>query len=452
MKQVKRRTWFCLIFTILLTAGLGIFLMRYTTDGADWAAFRANKHIYNKSGQLMSGTILDRNGKILYDAAENTYSTDKTIRKSTLHAIGDPNGNIATGAKKAFSDHLGGFNPILGTTIGGHNLYLTIDQQLNAAAYKALDGKKGTVGVYNYKTGELLCMVSRPSFDPANPPTISDDDSQYEGVYINRFLSATYTPGSIFKLVTTAAALEQIDDLETRTFTCNGSIQIGNTSITCPHAHGTMDISSALSNSCNGVYAQLAVELGGETMLQYTKKAGLLDSISIDGIATAKGSYTVAEPGSADLGWSGAGQYQDLVNPSAMMTYMGTIANSGTQVLPRLIYKETTSVGLPVGFHSAQTNSGAMKTKTCDRLKEMMRNNVVDHYGQSQFGDLAVCAKSGTAEVGTNQRPHSCFVGFVDDDAHPLAFVVVAENSGSGASVAGSIAAKVLNTAKELGY
>ncbi len=307
MKQVKRRTWFCLIFTILLTAGLGIFLMRYTTDGADWAAFRANKHIYNKSGQLMSGTILDRNGKILYDAAENTYSTDKTIRKSTLHAIGDPNGNIATGAKKAFSDHLGGFNPILGTTIGGHNLYLTIDQQLNAAAYKALDGKKGTVGVYNYKTGELLCMVSRPSFDPANPPTISDDDSQYEGVYINRFLSATYTPGSIFKLVTTAAALEQIDDLETRTFTCNGSIQIGNTSITCPHAHGTMDISSALSNSCNGVYAQLAVELGGETMLQYTKKAGLLDSISIDGIATAKGSYTVAEPGSADLGWSGVG-------------------------------------------------------------------------------------------------------------------------------------------------
>ena len=163
MKQVKRRTWFCLIFTILLTAGLGIFLMRYTTDGADWAAFRANKHIYNKSGQLMSGTILDRNGNILYDAAENTYSTDKTIRKSTLHAIGDPNGNIATGAKKAFSDHLGGFNPILGTTIGGHNLYLTIDQQLNAAAYKALDGKKGTVGVYNYKTGELLCMVSRPA-------------------------------------------------------------------------------------------------------------------------------------------------------------------------------------------------------------------------------------------------------------------------------------------------
>ena len=71
---------------------------------------------------------------------------------------------------------------------------------------------------------------------------------------------------------------------------------------------------------------------------------------------------------------------------------------------------------------------------------------------RSAAGYLAVCAKSGTAEVGDGQRPHSWFVGFVDDDVHPLAFAVMVENGGSGASVAGGIAAKVLNAAAEAGY
>ncbi len=452
MKQVKRRTWFCLLFTLLLAVGLGVFLLRYTGDGERWASFSANKHIYNKSGQLISGAILDRNGNTLYDAAAGTYNEDKTIRKATLHAVGDRSGNIATGAKSALREKLSGFNPILGTTAGGHSVYLTIDEDLCAAAYSALNEKKGTVGVYNYQTGEILCMVSTPTFDPDHPPENVETDSRYEGVYLNRFLSAAYTPGSVFKLVTTAAAIENIPDIESRTFTCTGSIEIGGQTITCPHSHGEMDFYGALANSCNGVYATLATELGGKTMWQYAKKAGLLDSLSVSGISTAAGSFTAAEDGSADLGWSGVGQYNDLVNPCAMMTYAGTIANEGTQIVPRLIRKETTASGLPAGAYHAEKHSGAMKSATCAALKDMMRNNVVSHYGQSQFGELAVCAKSGTAEVGDGKRPHSWFVGFVDDDAHPLAFVVVVENGGSGASVAGSIAASVLKTAAQIGY
>ena len=452
MKQVKRRTWFCLVFTILLFLGLGLFMMRYFTDGGDWASFRANKHIYDKSGQLMSGAILDRNGELLYDAATNSYSDDKTVRKATLHAVGDPAGNIATGAKYAFRENLSGFNPILGTTAGGHDVYLTIDTQLNSAAYKALNGQKGAVGVYNYKTGEVLAMVSTPAFDPKNPPKNVEDDSRYEGVYLNRFLSATYTPGSVFKLVTTAAALEQLPDLESRSFTCTGSVQIGDDTITCPHAHGTMNLRKALANSCNGVYAQLAVELGGKTMADYAEKAGLLDSLSVSGISTAKGSYSEAEAGSADLGWSGVGQYLDLVNPAAMMTYMGTIANEGTVVAPRLIHRETSASGLPGGFYTPQSHASALRSQTLETLGEMMRNNVVSHYGQSQFGELPVCAKSGTAEVGGGKRPHAWFVGFVDDPDHPLAFSVTVENGGSGAGTAGGIAAKLLKEAVSLGY
>ena len=153
-----------------------------------------------------------------------------------------------------------------------------------------------------------------------------------------------------------------------------------------------------------------------------------------------------------DLGWSGVGQYNDLVNPCAMMTLCGTIANRGTQVPPRLLLKETTAAGLRTGHSRAEKHSGTLSSDTCALLASMMRRNVTEHYGQSSFGSLAVCAKSGTAEVGSDARPHSWFTGFVDDADHPLAFVVVVENGGSGASAAGSVAAKVLTAAAEAGY
>ena len=87
---------------------------------------------------------------------------------------------------------------------------------------------------------------------------------------------------------------------------------------------------------------------------------------------------------------------------------------------------------------------------TCGTLAEMLRNNVQETYGQSRFGDLPVCAKSGTAEVGQGKAPHSWFAGFVDSDTLPLAFVVLSENSGGGAEIAGQMAAEVLLTAAEI--
>ena len=150
------------------------------------------------------------------------------------------------------------------------------------------------MGFYNYKTGEVLCMVSTPTFDPADPPTIQDGDSRYDGVYINRLLSATFTPGSVFKVVTTAAVIETLPDWESRTFHCDGQYELGDFTITCPYAHGDMTLRDAFAKSCNCAYAQLSVELGGETLERYAKKAGLLDSISVSGLQTAQGSFTAA--------------------------------------------------------------------------------------------------------------------------------------------------------------
>ena len=161
--------------------------------------------------------------------------------ESYAHAVGDPSGNIGTGALKAFASRLMGYNIVTGvyTLRGeGKDLYLTIDANLNEAAYKALDGRKGAVGVMNYKTGDIICMVSSPTFDPLNTPDFENTGEQYEGVFLNRFISSAYTPGSTFKLITLAAAIENIPDLYDRAFTCGGSLNIGGDTVKCTKKHG----------------------------------------------------------------------------------------------------------------------------------------------------------------------------------------------------------------------
>lgn len=447
MKQLGYRAIMVLCFILLLAGGTTLFCTRYVSDGSQWAASKVNSGVY-ENGKLRRGAIYDRDGDVLFDAVSGSYGSSGAVRKSTLHLVGDRAGNIAASATKLMSDRLVGFDPVMGTAMGGHDVFLTVEASLNAAAYQALDGKKGAVAIYNYKTGELLCSVSTPTFDPEKPPKEIEGNSKYEGVYLNRVFSGLYTPGSVFKIVTTAAALEQLADIESRSFTCSGSLEIGEHTITCPKAHGEMDFARALAKSCNCVYAQLAVELGGETLQKYAQSAGLTERMEISGIKTAAGSFTVADS-DGNLGWSGVGQYQDLVNPAAMLRLMGAIGNDGVGVTPRLLLKETVESGRTVSAPRVESQR-LWKAETCEKLAQLMRNTVVVEYGAEKFGDLNVCAKSGTAEVGEGKRPHSWFVGFVDDETCPLAFSVVVENGGSGSAVAGGIAAKLLPSAAEL--
>ena len=178
MRKIEKRAVLCLIIALALIAGLGLFCFRFVTNASDWAAYPYNRHMYSNSGQLLSGTILDRDGDLLTEVkdGERVYYPDATVRRATVHAVGDGSGYIGTGALTAFADRLSGYNLITGgySPLGsGRNLTLTLDAYLNVTAYNAMDGRQGTVGVYNYKTGDILCMVSTPSFDPENPPDAS---------------------------------------------------------------------------------------------------------------------------------------------------------------------------------------------------------------------------------------------------------------------------------------
>lgn len=162
------------------------------------------------------------------NGGSRSYADDAAVRTACYQAVGDYTGNVGTGALKAFSKQLSGYNPITGTyATDGHTVALTLDSSLCVTAYEALAGRKGAVLVSNYKTGEILCMVSGPSIDPSSDGDVPD------GAYINRCINGSFTPGSIFKLITSAAAIENIKDIDSRRFSCAGSLDVNGVSVKC---------------------------------------------------------------------------------------------------------------------------------------------------------------------------------------------------------------------------
>jgi len=448
MKKIENRAVVCLLLALALAAGMVFFLFRYLTQGGDWASSAFNRHLYNTQGQLTAGTVLDRDGDVLSSAQDGkrTYYDSETVRKATLHAVGDLQGNVGAGALNAFAGRLTGwnlFNGAFGADRGGE-LTLTIDARYNYEAYQALNGRAGTVAVYNYKTGEILCMVSAPSYDPLHVPEDIETNDRYKGAYVNRFLSSAFTPGSVYKTVTLTAALETIPGIESRTWNCAGSVQIGEETIVCSGVHGEQDIAAAFANSCNAAFASIAVELGADTLRKYTEKAGLTASYNIDGLASARGSFDWALD-DGRLGWAGVGQDKDLVNPCALMVYMGAIAGGGKAAEPYLILKTRNGLGLPSLPHWTRRTGALIDPATAEKLADLMAGNVEKTYGKSRFPNMDLCAKSGTAEVGEGEAPHAWFAGFLRNEDAPLAFVVLVEHGGGGSAVASGVAGRVLD-------
>lgn len=430
MKKVKNRATSALLIAAMLIVGMCTYVLRYAQNGEDWANFSVSAEVTGGS-KVIAGTLTDRDGLVLAHAenSEQTYAADAATRIATLHIVGDYSGNIGTGALSAFSDTLSGYNPITGVTGEAKTIALTIDADINKLAYEALAGRKGAVLVSNYETGEILCMVSTPGYDP----TVGFDleDEAYAGAYLNRCISVSYTPGSVFKLVTVAAALETFDDIYDRRYYCEGSMIVDGAQINCTGTHGEQTIEQALANSCNCAFAQLSLDLGGETLAHYAEALGLTTSHSLSGIDTRRGSFEASPAGSAALAWSGIGQSTDLVCPYSMLRLTAAIANGGVAVEGSIVLGETGKM------------STLLSPDTAEALASMMSYNVAYSYGTWNFPNLNICAKSGTAEVGDGTS-HSWFTGFLDDEAHPYAFTVVVENAGSGLRNAGAAANTVL--------
>lgn len=451
MKNITKRTIVSLFLAAVLILGTGFFVFKFFTQGSEWASFPANAHLYT-NGILNSGTVLDKDGVVLADANNGTwvYNDNQTTRKALLHTVGVPDGTIYTGAITRFAGKLTGYNFITGAQhIGkdGNKLYLTVDADVCKAAYQALGSYKGSVCVYNYKTGEIICLVSTPTYDPANPPVIEEGNPNYDGVYLNRGISSSFIPGSTFKLITLTAALEEIPDITNMTFYCGGSIDIDGTTVTCSGTHGDINLEKALNVSCNCAFAYIADMLGGKTLDKYTQETGLTENYSINGITTKASSFGFKNDSSGDVAWGGVGQGHDLVNPCSMMIYMGAIANEGKAAVPQIISKTTLQGGLKTGFYIKKQTERLVEKDAAEIISQYMKSTVVNTYGESRFPGLDIYGKTGTAQVDSSNTSNSWFVGFIKNENAPLAFAVYAEGGGSGSRTAAVIANTVLQEA-----
>ena len=451
MNRVIARAKATVLLIVLLAAGTLFFLGEYFVKSDSWILSAGSPHIYNASN-IGCGLITDREGLLLLDLKDGrTYSENEAIRKSVLHWLGDRQGNISAPALSYYAKEIAGFDPISGVYAyggTGGQVTLSLSSKVQAVALEAMGDYKGTVAVYNYKTGELLCAVSTPNFDPDNVPDIAGDETgAYSGVYLNRFTQSAYTPGSIFKIVTAAAALESIPDIQEQTFTCNGLIEYGIDKVTCLENHGSINFKDAFAQSCNCAFAQIADQLGGETLQHYAEQFGVTDSISFDGITTASGKLEAEGVADVLVAWSAIGQHKDLVNPCAFMSFVGAIANGGVATQPHLV-SEITVGGRDTYTADSISDGRIMTAETAATMQSLMRNNVEVKYGAENFPGLTVCAKSGTAEVGGDKKPNAMFSGFVADEDYPLAFIAVVEDGGFGRQICVPILSKVLSECK----
>ena len=452
MNRVANRSSIALLLAVILLGGMCLFLAEYLLNAGDWVVFEGNPHVYN-GVNIGCGVITDRSGEVLLSATDSrSYAEDAALRKATIHWLGDRYGYISAPAVTHYAPDMAGFdllNGLYGYSGTGGEAEMTISGEVQRAALEAMGKKKGTVAVYNYRTGEILCAVSTPTYDPDNVPDIDEDDEKYEGIYLNRFTQTTYVPSSVFKLVTTAAALDTLKNAEDIEFRCDGVYEMSGGKVKCTGEHGTIDLKKALQKSCNCYFAQLTEVLGADTLEKYVNKLQITEPVRFDGITTARGSFSVEGASAQQLAWAGIGQYLDTVNPCRYMTFMGVIAGGGEAAQPYIVASAGT--GMFGGYEAEKTSTGRLLDKdTAEALAKLMRNNVKKQYGDDNFPGLTVCAKSGTAEVGGDKKPNATFAGFCADEEYPLAFFVAVEDAGAGAKTCVPILSEVLAACKEM--
>ena len=172
-----------------------------------------------------------------------------------------------------------------------------------------------------------------------------------------------------------------------------------------------------------------------------------MERVEFDGLSSTGGNFETSED-PVSMAWSAIGQYTDLINPCAFMTFMGAIANDGRAAVPYIVAAADDGKD----GYTAQTAyaEGVISRDTAALVRQYMRHNVTTKYGNENFPGLTVCAKTGTAEKDNGEVSNAMFAGFVTDDAYPLAFIICVEEGGYGASTCIPIASEVLTACKEL--
>jgi peptidoglycan glycosyltransferase len=440
MKKTVKRAAVVYVLIAFFLVGVVILTAQFIMHGSDWATNKVNGHIYSNGTVVNAGTISDRNGRILAESKNNKrifINTSQTMRKAILHIVGDTSGVISTGTHNLYRSNLSGYNVMDGILNlkrngTGSGIQLNIDCEANRIAYDALGNYNGTLIVCNYKTGELLCSVSKPAYDVNYVPRDLRTNPAYDGVFLDKSVSGQYTPGSIMKIITAASAIENIPDIDSRTFECTGEYQTGDGKVICNGVHGKINFRQALNQSCNCAFAQISIELGADKLLETAKSLGFNRHLKAKEVPLTMSRFHPSKETKTELGWAGIGQSTTYINPTHFLAIMNAIANGGTGYSPDRI--ATMGILGDVVGRMPETLV-KMNPATAAKLKAMLRSNVVDKYGDWNFPGLEMCGKTGTAEID-GKKSTSVFAGFSSKDSLPLAVVCIAEEAGWGSGTA----------------
>ena len=456
MKRIMTRSLILWLITFAFLGGCIYLGVITVINHTEWVQQPFNGHINSAGGLGKAGTITDRSdNKLAYSENDKRYySDDETTREALLHVVGDGSMSISTAIQSRYGTSLSGYNFIIGAGLPNSlrpnsDLKLTVDADACAAAYDALDGHKGACVVYNYLTGEVVCDVSAPSYDPNDPPTITEDnEDEYEGVYLDNVVSSAITPGSTFKIITASAAIDYVPDIYDRTFTCYGSVNIDGNEITCESAHGTQTFAEAFANSCNCAFGEIATLVGDENMKETAGRLGFNnDGLMLSGVSIAESHYDAVGAGDNALAWSGIGQYTDLANPLLMSMICASVANGGNAVSPYIVQDDGDLLQKLNIKVNQQDSIPMMSADTASKVRELMKGSAQSYSWRGvSLAGLNFCAKTGTAEVGDDKEPTAWFVGFIDDPSAPYAFAAAVIEGGYGITAATPVVEAAINS------
>lgn len=363
--------------------------------------------------------------------------------------------------------------------VQGENITTTLDTQLQKVAYEAFGDNSGAAVVLNVNTGEILALVSTPSFDP----NLFTNGISYKNwnellnnertPLINKAVSGQYSPGSTFKIVVALAALEAgVITPSTRIY-CNGGMEIGNARFHCwKHSgHGSLNVVEALKHSCDIFFYEVAMRVGIDRIKDMAVKLGMNEALNV-GLDNEKSGlipstdWKYAKYGTnwtkGDSANSGIGQGYVLVTPIQLATMLARVVNGGYEVKPTFIK--------PTGKDLANVKRLNISTRNIEIVKQGMYEVVNGHGGTASRAKINVNGakmggKTGTTQVRRismkeraggvisdsklpwNLRNHALFVGFAPVDNPKYAVAVVVEHGSSGSGVAAPIAGKILKEA-----
>ena len=252
------------------------------------------------------------------------------------------------------------------------------------------------------------------------------------------------------QVITLAAALQSLPGAAESSYTCTGGVSFGEHQRVVTDygaaAHGTLTLKDAFMKSCNSTFAMLACQMGDKALRKTAQSFGLDDAFTFRDLVVENSAYASSSAAllGTDLAWTGAGQNQLAVTPLHMCMVAAAVANDGVMMEPRLLLRAVGAEGAERQTFEPAVYRTAMDAQTAATVREYMRAVVTGGTGRSAaVRGLTVCAKTGTAEIDTQEKDNAWFIGFIDDDAYPFAVCVAVENAGTGGAVAAPIAQKI---------